>query len=307
MSLKPAADILAAITKRQENSAEDLATLWDAPITPADIGYIHTVLCQVGLPRSRQKGMEYEHRYGRAHILVTAGKLYEGERRGFVQQCVPFGPYARLLMHILTTEAIKKQSPIVTLGESARHFIADRLKKDSGGKTYEAVYRQLTALVACTIKFGGQYPDGRKINTQGSPFLAFEDNDSREGQLRLWPSHITFSADHFNGLLQHAAVPLNQKAVIWLSENGGALAIDLYWWLAQKLCLVRHGMTIEWQPLYQQFGAGYDDIRDFRKELKRALPKVLEAYPDARFELERAGLTLYPSKPPVPRTLVSGR
>ena len=74
--------------------------LMDAAVTiatepPDDINYQHSILCQVGLPRSKVKATTFERRSQTAILSVEAGKLFDG--KDLVQQFVPYGPKARPL------------------------------------------------------------------------------------------------------------------------------------------------------------------------------------------------------------------
>jgi hypothetical protein len=61
---------------------------------------------------------------------------------------------------------------------------------------------------------------------------------------------------------------------------------------------------VSWNALYQQFGAGYRQLRQFRAKFKEPLAIALAAYPEARVSVDDAGVTLIPSAPPIPaRTL----
>jgi Plasmid encoded RepA protein len=289
-------------------SIDELTAIWQGSASINDATYIHTVLCQIGLPRMELKSLEYERQYRKAHLLITAGKLYQGKKKGYVQQCLPFGTYARLIMNILSAKAVKTSSPVVEIGRSAREFLTDEayLDKSVGGSQHRLMVRQMLALAACTIQLGGEYTDGRILNTQGKPFVAFEAwPDKSEKQPMLWPGVMVFSAEHFNGLINGAAVPLDQRHVLWLSKNGGSLAIDIYWWLAQRLKHVREsrGIPIGWEALKEQFGQDYGDVRDFRKEFKRALAQVLQVYRDARVEPMVHGIRLFDSRPPIAENL----
>ena len=88
-------------------SIDELTAIWQGSASINDATYIHTVLCQIGLPRMELKSLEYERQYRKAHLLITAGKLYQGKKKGYVQQCLPFGTYARLIMNILSAKAVK--------------------------------------------------------------------------------------------------------------------------------------------------------------------------------------------------------
>jgi hypothetical protein len=287
------------------SSIDELTAIWESSATGHDATYIHTVLCQIGLPRANLKTLEYERKYRKAHLLITAGKIFQGQKKGYVQQCLPFGTYARLIMNMLSAKAVKTGSPIVEIGRSANEFLTDEdyLDKSEGGSQHTLMKRQMLALAACTIQLGGEYSDGRVLNTQGKPFVAFEAwPDDSETQRMLWPGVMVFSSEHFNGLVNGSAVPLDRRHCLWLSKNGGSLAIDIYWWLAQRLKHVKEpqGVPLGWEALKEQFAQGnYSDIRDFRKEFKRALGQVLQVYREAKVEPISHGVRLFQSRPPI--------
>lgn len=291
-------------------SLDELTAVWESSASPRDACYIHTVLCQIGLPRTELKTLEYERKYRKAHLLITAGKLYQGKNNGYVQQSLPFGTYARLIMNILSAKAVKTRSPIIEIGRSATEFLTNEayLDKSVGGSQHKLMVRQMLALAACTIQLGGEYSDGRILNTQGKPFVAFEAwPDGSDAQPMLWPGVMVFSGEHFEGLVNGAAVPLDQRHVLWLSKNGGSLAIDIYWWLAQRLRHVREpkGVPIGWEALKEQFGQDYKEVRDFRKEFKRALTQVMQIYRAAKIEPISHGIRLFNSRPPISEKLLT--
>lgn len=81
------------------------------------------------------------------------------------------------------------------------------------------------------------------------------------------------------------------------------LALDVYTWLAHRLCRIGEpgGVAVSWSSLHAQFGHEYKVEKDFRRELLKALWRVVEAYPEPRVERIRGGLRLKPSPPPVAR------
>ena len=79
------------------------------------------------------------------------------------------------------------------------------------------------------------------------------------------------------------------------------MAIDLYVWLAYRLHVLKEPVEIGWPALRRQFGEGYKELRFFRRDVLPSLKLALAVYPEAHLEVdEKAGLTLYPSPPPVP-------
>ena len=118
--------------------------------------------------------------------------------------------------------------------------------------------------------------------------------------LGMWPGSITLSAEFYASLVEHA-VPLDSRAIGAL--QGSALALDLYAWLAHRLCRVRKpaGVKVSWANLRQQFGQEYACSRDSKKKFKAALVKVLAVYP-AGVDDEVGGLRLRSSPPPIARS-----
>ena len=99
-------------------------------------------------------------------------------------------------------------------------------------------------------------------------------------------------------------MPLDGRAIHALQKS--ALQLDVYCWLAQRLCRVRKaaGVKVSWRNMRDQFGQEYRTPKDFKREMKNALGKVLAVYPDARVEEVAGGLLLKPSPPPIKRTQV---
>lgn len=118
------------------------------PPSPNDFTFIHSIMCQIGLPRSRVNGVEFERRCGAAGLYVRAGKIWDGKQ--FVQQPVPYGPMPRLVMAYLNTQALRSKSPEIDVGSSARGFLKQLGKDSSGGKT-EAIQTSVNRLWRCLL------------------------------------------------------------------------------------------------------------------------------------------------------------
>lgn len=99
---------------------------------------------------------------------------------------------------------------------------------------------------------------GREITVNTAPIGRFEAWVRHDGEsLGRWPGSMTLSAEFFATLLEHA-VPLDGRAIEAL--QGSALALDVYAWLAHRLCRVRRigGVKLSWRNLRDQFGqAGF--------------------------------------------------
>jgi hypothetical protein len=118
-----------------------------------------------------------------------------------------------------------------------------------------------------------------------------------------FPSIIELSPRYFESLQEHA-VPLDERAIAALAHN--AMALDVYCWLAQRLHRVdpRRGQFLAWTNLHEQFGQGYERIRDFRRAFLGVLNLVKAQYPAAKFGTDQGGMMLFNSPPPVLRRAV---
>lgn len=92
-----------------------------------------------------------------------------------------------------------------------------------------------------------------------------------------------------------------------LTDDIGALgrsplAFDVY---AHLVCRVyelgRATRTIPWQSLYEQYGADYTRLRDFRAAMiNDVIPRIMEVWPALRLDVDpRKGLVIHPSPSPL--------
>ncbi|MBI1380963.1 MAG: replication protein [Planctomycetaceae bacterium] len=271
---------------------------------PDRADFLHTVMCQVGLPRRSTEARTFERHSGHVSVLLEAGKLYDGMR--WVDQPLPYGATPRLVLVHVSSEAIRTGSRTVEIGDSMRDFLSQLGMSDSGGARggYTALRRQMQALAACRLTLG-MNAEGRVVTKDAKPFSRFEAWLQQEGtQHTLWPGLLELTPDFFETLKTHA-VPLDYRALAALKHS--ALALDVYTWLAHRLCRVtnQRGTMVSWGNLHDQFGQEYGSRKDFKKQFQATLTQVLAVYPDARVERTPGGLILRESRPPLPKTRVA--
>jgi hypothetical protein len=271
---------------------------------PDRADFLHSVMCQVGLPRSRTDSRTFERHNGHMSILLEAGKLFDG--KDFVEQPLPHGTIPRLVMVHVSSEAIRTRHRSVEIGDSMRHFLTTLGMPTSGGVRggYGALRRQMEALAACRLTLGMQSA-GRVVTIDAKPIKRFEAWLQHDGTQRtLWPGVLELSEDFYKTLTEHA-VPLDYRALAALKHS--ALGLDVYTWLAHRLCRITDsgGSKLSWENLRAQFGEEYNDPRNFKREFLRALQQVSVVYPDARVDVEPGGLRLHASRPPLSPTMVS--
>jgi hypothetical protein len=270
--------------------------------SPADdIAFLHSILCQTGLPYRPTDKRVWIRDQGIASLLIEAGHARHPDTGKWVELGLPHGERPRLILIYLSTEAVRTSSPTIEVGGSLTAF-ARSLGIDTNGPSIRKFKDQLSRLAASTVRLG-VVSDGRatQINTQivsGIDLWMPKDANQRV----LWPSTVTLSADYFASLQRHA-VPLDPRAIATLA--GSALALDVYVWLAQRLHRIEgKPQTITWAALKAQFGVGYAELRQFRAKFVPVLREVQLVYPAARLDVTDAGLVLHNSRPPISKTML---
>ena len=109
------------------------------------VRFLHSVLCQVSLPRSQASEQTFTRRSGRCFITLQAGQFYNGLR--MVEQPLPFGTKPRLVLIHACSEAVRTQSRNIEVGHSVRGFLRT-LGIDCGGKEIKAFRAQMLALAS---------------------------------------------------------------------------------------------------------------------------------------------------------------
>lgn len=255
--------------------------------------FCHSIMSQIGLPRTQVQGREFHHSFGAAWLSIQAGLLDEGT--GPVLQPVPYGATARLALTCISTLARRHRSREVDVGRHASTILS-MLGYDLQGHRYRMLRRQMHALAACRLQLGFQ---GRTINSL--PIHQFDAWQPRwlAGASR-WPGLLVLSTEFYADLIEHS-VPLDGRALATL--KGSALALDIYTWLAYRLYQIQgKPVEITWSALMRQFAhdpRGAHAAETFRKGFLQALHKVLMVYPKAKVTRYPGGLELHASPPPV--------
>lgn len=261
--------------------------------------FLHTVLCQVGLPRRRPSELFFERRNGKASLLITAGKMYDGD--AWVQQIVPYGTKPRLALFHISSEAVRLQSRTIPVGRSLRSFMR-RLNLDTNGRSMAAFRQQMNALCACQMQLAY---GPRNINAKPVELYDAWTNNGAPGQ-----ESVIELSEKFWEELREAAVPLDSRALEGLQHS--CLALDIYTWLAHRLHRIKRpsGENVTWSNMRSQFGQEYkgrEADKDFKKSFNVALRQVRQVYPTARIEevstgAIRTGFRLLPSPAPIAPT-----
>lgn len=286
-------------TRHETKLIQASADIWQD--SPEELAFHHVVLAHLGFPRSRTEGTRFERTSGNASLLLEAGSLWTGT--SWEPQPLPYGSIPRLMMIAITTRAIQQKTRTIELGRSMSESLRELGLADTGATHWRRVQSQAKALSALTLTLGF-VSQGQANTVKAAPIKRFEAWAHRnEQQLTLLPSLVELSADFFEALGEHS-VPLDVRAVRVLSKH--PMALDVYTWLAHRLCRVRsrEGDRIPWVKLREQFGQEYGDQKEFKKQMKLALKKAAMVYPTAKLDTWGSGITLLPSPPPVPKERV---
>ena len=266
------------------------------------ITFQHSILCQTCLPY-RDPGEDvrtWERLNGDAHLEVIAGKAMHPEQGRLVPLGLPFGPKPRLVLAHVNAEALRTDSPEIEIEDSLSAFVK-RLKLASHGRNMRTIKDQLARLSASSVRLG-MMREGRAVTVNSQIVSAFDLWFPKDDRQRvLWPSTVRLSLDYFESLKAHA-VPLDERALSALSHS--AMGLDLYAWMAQRLHRIPKGKRqfIPWPRVKEQFGADYTRLRKFREVFMVTLRQVHAVYPAAKIDVNRNGLFLYTSPPPVMKT-----
>jgi hypothetical protein len=278
------------------------ADLMDEPPDINQADFLHAILCQVGMPRRAVKERIFERENGATSMVLEAGRLWNGKGRGFKEYPLPYGAKPRLVMVHIGTQAVRTRSKEVEIGNSTHDFIKE-LGFDTSGRGYAYFRTQMLSLAACRMTLGWD-AHGRAKTLETKPIEQFEAWLHPTGrQAVMWPGVLVLSERFYETMLEYA-VPLSHSALSALKDS--ALALDVYSWLAHRLCRINKakGVKVSWKNLREQFGQEYADPRNFKKAFRDALRRSCAVYHDARIEDTTGGLLLLPSKPPIPKIAI---
>lgn len=283
------------------------------------LGFMARALVIATMPYKDPKTDAFTRVNGDFKLRIVAG--YEGG--------IPFGIYPRLLMSWVATEAVKKQTPVIELGDSLRLFLREvmDLRSTGGGsrgtstRVTEQMKRLFGSLITAEIKTGSKKQGIRLKNVLIADELEIDENESQaldaidtvdaDGQILWVPQHkdnagqwrskVRLSTNFFKECIENP-VPIDLRAYKALRES--PLAMDVYTWLTYRMSYTtRRTRPIPWASLMMQFGSNYNTadldqaVRNFKKAFLQALQLVLIVYPSANVAIDEPGLVLLPSRP----------
>lgn len=281
-------------------------------------GYLARVFSQVCLPykdpiKSNPDAVLWQRRNG--NVSLTIEPRLSIAKDGTVTRNFAYGKYPRLILPWLSTQIIHAEragkttpgQPVdLSLGSSLREFFYE-LGVPWGGKQGKKMREQLENLLRSRFTVELRTGDDTKGHVAFESFnlaskyeLWWGSEEQITGQGSLLDGSIRLSAEFVEGVLE-SPVPIDLRSLSLLMKQG-AMAMDIYMWMAYRLPAAKRSTLIKWETLSKQFGAQYSRTRDFKMYFIRHLKSVSLAYPDARFTVTDEGLVIYPSPPSVARS-----
>jgi hypothetical protein len=250
------------------------------------LGFMARLLVQVTMPHSKVDSNEFERRNGPITIAMVARSKIG----------LPYGRYPRLLLSWITTEAVRRHSSELELGETLSAFMGELGLTPTGGRwgTVPRLRDQMRRLFAATVSWSydaaGQWLD-QGIRPVESAQLWWDPKQPE--QAALWRSVISLNRRFYEEIVNRP-VPVDMRA---LKALRSPLALDIYTWLTYRMSYLRKPSTVPWALLHLQFGGDYTRVRDFREKFIERLKQVKAVYQGANIEPGDHGLLLRPSLP----------
>lgn len=264
------------------------------------VAQVHSGLCQTALPHYRLEddSQPWERHGLAATLIVNPGTVRDSEGGKLRYAGVPYGSRARLILIYIQTMGVLSRT--IPLGNSMSAWIRSLGLPVSGGPrgTIGEIKEQILRIANCTLTIETKLIENGGVQTTVEKAMIakglklWADSAGRE----QWPTELLLDQDFYYHLRENA-VALDKRAIATLS--GHSLGLDVYASFAHWLPKIGAPMTMNWQQLVKAFGSNDEATFTFGKRLRKVMPIVREVYPEAKVEVCRNGLVLFPSKPPV--------
>lgn len=292
-----------SLTAAQRKLLEHSAKIFDERATVKNAAYMPRELVQVTLPHKNPGNVPvWQRTNGNCTVVIQPGWSIEDNKSfGY-----PYGIIPRLLLFWITSEAIKKGSRRLELGNSLSSFITELgLDPNRGGKRSDAqrLRDQMERLFRARMSFQGSlYRDGQR----GAARLDMQVADKTElwwshkdpSQTALWGSWIELGERFFDAITAFP-IPADMRALQALKRS--PLALDLYAWLSYEAFRAHSSGKARfenWTQLHDHLGAEYKHRQHFRSAAKAAICKIRTVYPGLKLGDRQGGVQVLPESWP---------
>ena len=274
--------------------ADQVNLLVGASEADPDLGFMGRTMALCSLPRSNPGNrLQYKRVNGPFKLIMTA----TGDHK------LPYGNLPRLLLAWVSTEAVKTQSPVLSLGKSLSEFMRALGIYSSHGRTQTRLRNQMKRLFGCSVSL---IYENAQCETTATTLIAqrtvFWWNERKPDEQTLWDSKIELSEPFFQEIISHP-VPIEMNTLTALKRS--PLGLDLYLWLVYRTFPLRAPLRLTWKHVYRQFGAHPDKASDkrtvdaFRTKCLRELKKIKLSWPGLNYSTAKGVLILHPSTPAI--------
>lgn len=250
------------------------------------LGFLPRVLVQTCLPYRDPKVEIYRRSNGGVSLTL------------FSPEGVPYGTVPRFMLSWLATQAVRTQSPVISLGKSQNEFLTNLgMRRNDGGdaaRLHKQSLRFFSTVLNIKVTKEGYGTALSNVLLASEAYLAW--NPKKADQLALWDSTMTLTAEFFKECVEHP-IPVDLRVLDALSSS--PMAMDVYAWLTYRIAICRKPSTIPWEFLQLQFGTAEGQrVGNFRQGFERALRQVLVIWSPA-VTTDKDGLTIFPGLPHV--------
>ncbi|WP_240544278.1 replication protein RepA [Bifidobacterium sp. SO4] len=266
-----------------------------------EIWYGHSILTSTLFPPTQPAaGTDFVSKTnGTLEYVLEAGIDPEERKRKF-----PYGKYPRLVMAWIAkqiraagrhkTEYVDPETRTITIPSIWQ--LCNEMGLPRGGKTADKIQEQLRLLLSShiTIRRTTGFAGGKLHDMVSLPIVEavrFKEDDANAA---FSGSAFVLTQEVYNRLARESA-PFDTRASSLLLSGRSVLPYDVYVWITGSMKNLDHDLPVSWDWLYERFGDGIADMRNFRLKFRRALDKVSEVYPAARFTVTRKAVILHPS------------
>ena len=270
----------ALATNKLERWCIDIIGKGDVPEADNDILFVLPLV--TALPKKSGQNLTEWHQETFDGLRCHWKCGVNGESAG-----LPAGPRGRRILIYIINEALRGSDRLTPSDPSMYHWSHRLTDWSSGGRTYAGIRRLHSALASSELIVS--YRD--KNQTWCDVSIRWPDFREPLDEA-VWRQLNALIEKHFRSRL----AKLRRSALIKMSRN--SYAIDIYIWLASVLPFLDLPLSVEWDCLWQQFGAGYNRRDQWIAVFRPALLQTLTLYPSACVSLSPEGMILYPSAGP---------
>lgn len=252
------------------------------------------VLVQFTLPHKAPAASEFSRSNGHSILTITAPSHIG----------LPYGRYPRIILAWLSTEVVRRRSPVINLGRSLSSFMraagVEGLSTGGPNGSLTRFSNQLRRLFASTIHCSQCMADGSVSIDSGfslSRKAVLWWTPSLPQSVSLFGSYVELSEEFYQSIVEHP-VPIDLRV---LRELRSPFALDIYIWLTYRMSYLRQPCKIPWHLLEHQFGADYSSLRHFRAAFLGHAVRIQKLYPAVRLTASHRSLILFPSPTHIPQ------